>query len=98
MDKFVHDENLKLFRKRLAETNDEKQRQVIHDLIAEHEAIYREWQLRRQPRGKLDLDQCSGRSPVRFYYWFPLRDSRIGDAHGKRILIYAAANSSESLP
>jgi hypothetical protein len=38
MEKFLHDENLRLFGKRLAETTDEKQRQVIHDLIAEHEA------------------------------------------------------------
>ena len=42
MDKFVHDENLKLFRKRLAESTDEKQRQVLHNLIAE----YRERQLK----------------------------------------------------
>jgi hypothetical protein len=40
MDKFLHDENLK----RLTETIDEKQRQVLHNLIAEHEAKYREWQ------------------------------------------------------
>ena len=49
MDKFLHNENLKLFRKRLAETTDEKQRQVIHDLIAEQEANYREWQLKSNP-------------------------------------------------
>jgi len=49
VDKCTHDENLKLFRKRLAETTDEKQRQVLHDLIAEHEAKYREWQLKPQP-------------------------------------------------
>jgi hypothetical protein len=49
LDKFLHDENLKLFHKRLADTTDEKQRQVIHDLIAEHEAKYREWQLKREP-------------------------------------------------
>ena len=35
MDKFLHDENLKLLHKRLTETTDEKQRQVLHDLIAE---------------------------------------------------------------
>ena len=43
MDKFIHEENLKLFRKRLSEMTDEKQRQVLHNLIAEHEAKYREW-------------------------------------------------------
>ena len=41
MGKFVHDENLKLFHKRLTETTDEKQRQVLHDLVAEHETKYR---------------------------------------------------------
>jgi hypothetical protein len=45
VDKFTHDENMKLFRVRLAETSDEKQRQVLHDLIAEQEAKYHEWQL-----------------------------------------------------
>jgi hypothetical protein len=30
MDKFLHDENLKLLHKRLTETTDEKQRQVRH--------------------------------------------------------------------
>jgi hypothetical protein len=44
MDKFLRDENLKLLHKRLTETTDEKQRQVLHDLVAEHEAKYREWQ------------------------------------------------------
>ena len=44
MDKFIHDENLKLLHKRLTETTDEKQRQVLHNLIAEHDAKYREWQ------------------------------------------------------
>jgi hypothetical protein len=44
MDKFLHDENLKLLDQRLTETIDEKQRQVLHNLIAEHEAKYREWQ------------------------------------------------------
>ena len=37
MDKFIHDENLGLFRKRLAETADEKQRKVLRNLIAEPE-------------------------------------------------------------
>lgn len=49
MDKFIHDENLRLFRARLAETTDEKQRQVLHDLIAEHEAKYRQWQVKFNP-------------------------------------------------
>ena len=46
MDKFVHDENLKLFHKRLTETTNEKQRQVLHDLIAEQETKHREWKLK----------------------------------------------------
>ena len=46
MDRFLHDENLKLLHKRLTETTDEKQRQVLHKFIAEHDAKYREWQLK----------------------------------------------------
>jgi len=46
MDKFVHDENLKLFHKRLTETTDEKQRQVLHNLIAEQKAEYHGWQFK----------------------------------------------------
>jgi len=42
MDKVIHDENLKLFHNRLTETTEERQRQVLHNLIAEHEATYRE--------------------------------------------------------
>jgi hypothetical protein len=45
MDKFVRDENLKLFQKRLTETTDEKQRQVLHNLIAEQKAEYYEWRI-----------------------------------------------------
>ena len=49
MDKFVHDENLKLFHKRLTETTDEKQRLVLRGLIAEQETKFREWQTKRRP-------------------------------------------------
>jgi hypothetical protein len=38
MEKFIHDENLKLFRNRLAETTDEAQRDLILALIKEEEA------------------------------------------------------------
>jgi hypothetical protein len=38
MEKFIHRENLALLRKRLAETQDEKQRAVILKLLAEEEA------------------------------------------------------------
>ena len=38
MEKFVHRENLALFRKRLAETRDEATRNVILKLLAEEEA------------------------------------------------------------
>jgi len=44
VDKFLHDENMKSFRRRLAETTDEKTRQLLHELIAEQEAKYRAWQ------------------------------------------------------
>ena len=38
MDKFIHRENLALYKKRLAETTDERTRQVIPGLLAEEEA------------------------------------------------------------
>ena len=38
MEKFIHDENLKLFRKRLVEATNETQRQLILFLIKEEEA------------------------------------------------------------
>jgi hypothetical protein len=38
MEKFIHDENLKLFRKRLAEAANETDRHIIRELIAEQEA------------------------------------------------------------
>jgi hypothetical protein len=37
MDKFIHEENLKLFRKRLAETTNEAQRELILALIKAEE-------------------------------------------------------------
>jgi hypothetical protein len=38
MKKFIHEENLKLFRKRLAETTDPAERQMLLKLLAEEEA------------------------------------------------------------
>jgi hypothetical protein len=38
MEKFIHRENLALFRKRLAEVRDESERQVLLKLLAEEEA------------------------------------------------------------
>ena len=38
MEKFIHRENLALFRKRLAEPCDDSQRQVLLKLLAEEEA------------------------------------------------------------
>jgi hypothetical protein len=38
MDKYIHQENLALFRKKLAETEDESQLKVILKLLAEEEA------------------------------------------------------------
>jgi hypothetical protein len=49
MEKFIHDENLKLFRKRLTETTDDNERLLISDLIAEYEANYRRWQVKPGP-------------------------------------------------
>jgi hypothetical protein len=37
MDKFIHRQNLALFRKRLAEATDERTRQVLLKLLAEEE-------------------------------------------------------------
>jgi hypothetical protein len=37
MERYIHDENLRLFRKQLAEATHEKQRQLLRDLIAEEE-------------------------------------------------------------
>ena len=38
MDKFIHRENLALFRKRLAEPHSDAERQVLLKLLAEEEA------------------------------------------------------------
>jgi hypothetical protein len=38
MEKFVHRENLKLYRRLLAETTDEQKRQTLLKLLAEEEA------------------------------------------------------------
>ena len=38
MKNFIHDENLKLFRKRLTEAVNETDRHIIRELIAEEEA------------------------------------------------------------
>jgi hypothetical protein len=38
MEKYIHQENLSLLRKRLAETNDETARKVLLKLLAEEEA------------------------------------------------------------
>ena len=38
MEKYIHQENLALLRKRLAETEDEAQRKIILKLLAQEEA------------------------------------------------------------
>lgn len=38
VEKFVHEENIKLFRKRLEATTDEAQRKTLMKLLAEEEA------------------------------------------------------------
>ena len=43
MGDYIHDENLKLFRKRLAEATDEKQRQTFRDLIKQEVAKTAAW-------------------------------------------------------
>jgi hypothetical protein len=52
MEKFIHQENLALFRKRLAEPHDDAERQVLLKLLAEEEA-------KDFPKGK-DLHQGKG--------------------------------------
>ncbi|MGB9116151.1 hypothetical protein [Bradyrhizobium sp.] len=41
MDKFVHDENIKLFHKQLAETTDPEKRRVLLKLLAAEEVANR---------------------------------------------------------
>jgi hypothetical protein len=41
VERFIHEENLKLFRARLAEATDEKQRQTLRELIRQEEAKFR---------------------------------------------------------
>ena len=38
MDKYIHRENLALFKKRFAEAKDEAQRQIVARLLAEEQA------------------------------------------------------------
>lgn len=38
MDKYIHRENISLFKKRFAEAKDEAQRQVVAKLLAEEQA------------------------------------------------------------
>jgi len=38
MDKYIHRENLALFKKRFAEAKDEAQRQIVAKLLAEEKA------------------------------------------------------------
>jgi hypothetical protein len=38
MERYIHDENLRLFRKRLAEATSDEDRKLIQGLIAEEEA------------------------------------------------------------
>jgi hypothetical protein len=54
MKKFIHEENMKLFREQLAETTDPKKRQMLLKLLAEEEA-----KEDKQPRLSLDTDQCN---------------------------------------
>ena len=37
MDRFIHNENLKLYRKALAETSDEDKRRMLRELIRQEE-------------------------------------------------------------
>jgi hypothetical protein len=38
MERFIHNENLKLWRRRLSETTDERQRDILRQLIENEEA------------------------------------------------------------
>ena len=55
MDKFIHDENLKLFRKRPAEATDERRQKVLHNLITKYEAEYQNRQFKPDP---FDVNQA----------------------------------------
>ena len=68
MDQYIHQENLALFRKKLAETKDDAQLKVLLKLLAEEEAKDErkperlKWERGRRPalavRVDLALDQC----------------------------------------
>ncbi|HEX7563811.1 MAG TPA: hypothetical protein VF396_11260 [Bradyrhizobium sp.] len=51
MSKFIHEENLKLFRKRLDETTDLEKRQMLLKLLAEEEAKDEQPRLGQTPSG-----------------------------------------------
>ena len=49
MEKFLHDENLKLFRKRLENATSEEDRRKIRDLIVEEEHKYPRQEAKPEP-------------------------------------------------
>lgn len=54
MDRFIHNENLKLWRRHLAETTDPQERAVLLNLISEEEK--REVKLGRSAAARSDRD------------------------------------------
>jgi hypothetical protein len=68
MKKFIHEENLKLFRKELAETTDPEKRRVLLKLLAEEKADDEQPGLaKRYPATKaapnFEIDQCNWVKP-----------------------------------
>jgi hypothetical protein len=64
MERFIHNENLKLWRKQLSETTDPKKRSILLDLIAKEEA--REDEIEERAKAKSqgrDIDR--GKSDLR---------------------------------
>jgi hypothetical protein len=69
MERYIHDENLRLFRKQLAEATHEKQRQLLRDLIAEKETKDPQWTAKPLPGSDIAAAHRNGhhrfRSPSR---------------------------------
>jgi hypothetical protein len=52
MEKFIHNENLKLWRKRLSETTDPKKIALLQDLISKEEALDNEIESRANAKSQ----------------------------------------------
>jgi hypothetical protein len=59
MERFIHNENLKLWRRQLSETTDPKKRSLLLDLIAKEEA--REDEIEARAKAPKSRDRAMGR-------------------------------------